>query len=121
MDLCVISTRIVSARNGDPQEALELLTAARSLIAEPAAWTPKCWARDAAGTRVFPQEESAVAWCLFGAVFRAGVPYSTETLHLALKSMEPHIQGDPTLFDDKVTHAEVLGVLDRAIQGLSEA
>ncbi len=52
-------------------EVTEVLRAARDLLSEPGAWTPRSLARDAKNRSVEPESDEAVTWCAVGALRKA--------------------------------------------------
>ena len=99
-------------------EALETLTAVRELLSDPKRWTQGAMARDAQGNGVGHSSSDAACWCLDGAIryaerhkpWRPGSPAFAalrERLHYTSVAM----------FNDSSEHAEVLALLDRAIEG----
>ena len=94
---------------------LEILEAARALIAEPEHWCQGAQALDATGTVRRPCSRLAVRWCSLGATDRVtrykGIR-ADNALYSAL-GMPPDI--GIANFNDSHTHAEVLDLFDRAI------
>lgn len=46
----------------------EILVCARELLSDPNKWTKKTMARDATGKHVSAKDDSAVCWCMAGAI-----------------------------------------------------
>jgi hypothetical protein len=101
---------------------LQILIAARELIADEARWTQNAPARGKSGREVDPNGRHAVCWCLLGAIDRVG---GRETFisfsggHYAIKAL-CRDGLDITAFNDApaTTHPEVLAKLDEAIASM---
>lgn len=100
--------------------ALEILTAARELITDPAHWTQEVYAKNAKGRQVSPLSRSAVCFCSVGALDRIvsrrsksdwGVEAFNALVNELVKKGHQGIAG----FNDTHTHAEVLALFDAAI------
>ena len=93
---------------------VEILEAARALIAKPEHWCKGAQALDATGTVRRPCSRLAVRWCSLGATDRVtrykGIR-ADNALYSAL-GMPPEGIAN---FNDSHTHAEVLDLFDRAI------
>lgn len=102
---------------------LSLLIAARQLIADPANWTTKVYARAKDDTSRIPTERTACKFCALGAVHHAmgHVSYEgttrsvTDALHLSARKMGA--ANVPEL-NDKQGHGRVLAMFDSAICSL---
>lgn len=106
----------MSARN----RSIEIMKAARVILAEPKHWTKGAMARDATGRPCTSNSPKAVCWCIEGAIEKAtrsemyvGTPgylvahlltEKTDTQHFGV-----HVWND----DPSRTHAEVLELLDK--------
>jgi hypothetical protein len=93
---------------------------ARELIATPDRWLQDATARNADGSVASSLDESAVCFCVGGAVERAllleyGVQVGDEQVEV-LGILDELCGGDVTLWNDRAgrTHAEALALLDRA-------
>jgi len=93
---------------------LEILEAARALIAEPEHWTKHVRARNRWHEEVSPKSDDARQWCAVGAIERSCDIESRSRLFDLLRDGLPDraLVGD---FNDSHTHAEVLDLFDRAI------
>lgn len=94
---------------------LEVLTAARALIAEPEHWCRGTYARDKAGVKVSPRSPDAVSFCLTEAIYRLSRP--DYRLRGEIFQILSRITSDSAIagWQDTHTHAEVIGLLDQAI------
>lgn len=92
---------------------VEILKAARELIAKPERWTRGCGARDASGEDVEARSDAAICWCAIGAIVRVSDdnPVPAEML---LRRVLPD-GGFISSFNDSHDHAEVVALFDRAI------
>ncbi len=103
---------------------VDVLREVRALLADPNCWTQGEIARNRAGKPEFAESKEACCWCLVGAVWRvAGTgPEARQArrfLHVAIDGIPlgkiPNWNDTPGR-----THAEVVVVVDRAIE-LAEA
>ena len=116
-----------------------ILRAARKTIEREDDWTHGVMARDGGGNPCGSASTEARCWCLVGAVQRATFDLSLSPpfrdpvlirLYDALNREEPSgawrvgekapvetIQAMLTAFNDNRTHADILALLDRAIEG----
>jgi hypothetical protein len=103
------------------------LLLARVLISDPHCWTAGVLARDRTGCPVAPLDDSAVAWCARGAVYRV-VSGDVEAFQRAVRSLGEASQAlygtsiravndGPSAF----AHAAVLGAFDHAVDALGLA
>lgn len=98
-----------------PRTAVDILRAARELIAEPKAWTQRAFGRDEDGMCCDSLHPDAVCWCAGGALTKAANGHglirskAREQLYAAIGC------ADIVDFNDEHTHAEVLSAFDRAI------
>lgn len=105
-----------------PLSAAETLQKARDLIADPAHWTQRTAARDAATTPVPVASPYAKSFCTLGAVDRAagfdshGFYDATAFLYQVIGSAESIAQ-----FNDSHTHEEVIALFDAAIEKAAAA
>lgn len=96
-----------------PRTAVDILRAARELIAEPEKWTQGAYARDIEGLSTNESSRRAVCFCSSGAVYRVG---GRDLRRLdAISLLRRAMGGDIVQFNDSHTHAEVLGRWDTAI------
>ncbi|SDK43098.1 DUF6197 family protein [Bradyrhizobium ottawaense] len=117
----------------------QALTVTRELIADPARWTKGYFARDTAGSEVYPTESNAVCWCADGALAKsadvtidaesgewswdtAGVYEAASKL---LRSVTKELTGQTSYsrvndgnveIEDKSPHEAILFVLDTALE-----
>lgn len=101
--------------------SIELLKAARDLIADPAHHTTRAYGRDAAGARLstgFAPE--AVCWCAVGALQCAALQPVAGNWKLALDTLEEAAQdlfeADVVSVNDGRGHGPVMRMYDRAIE-----
>ena len=106
---------------------IEVLKAARELIADESRWTQDVLARDASGNEVEPDHQSAVCWCVEGAVERAVVIGGEEAargdrIYHAVMALRDGVPGIGMLtvagFNDTSEHSDVLDLFDRTIARL---
>ena len=86
---------------------LEILKAARELLAVPERWTKGVSAKDKAGFFIDRKSEAAHSFCIVGAIGRSNIDY--DSFDLAYWNDAP-----------ERTHAEVLARFDEAIVKLEE-
>jgi hypothetical protein len=118
------------------QQLIDDLTAVRELLSDPARWTRRAYAKDAnGGTFLQANDPEAVCWCLAGACHKVTGAASliqaldnprTSRLKDAVRDeiavsdvgCDPMALSSIAAFNDDsdVTHADVLAVLDRAIE-----
>lgn len=98
------------------------LLAVRELIAVPERWVKGDWARSASGRDVFWGSEKAVCWCIRGAV-NLVEQYSPSNSYRAQEKLALMATGKSELmalaeWNDapQRTHADVLALLDRALE-----
>lgn len=95
---------------------LKVLVAARELLSDEKRWTKGNLAHDVDGDDVRPRSKHAVCWCVMGAVQK----FSLGTWHQggALNRIHGVVGGSIPEFNDAptTTHADVLRVLDAAIE-----
>lgn len=110
---------------------VEVLSAARELIADPHRWTQATFARDAAGDDVASSAADAVAWCAWGALYRVcgRLADSPEEPDPCLSAAERHLiraavdlyDQNPEDVNDERGHPAVLEVYDLAIRDASHS
>jgi hypothetical protein len=94
---------------------LEVLKAARELIATPDKWSQGAMARNADGRPVWAAANDAVCFCAEGAIQRAGAGMFNRAFNVVVDLVET---GDPLhRFNDASTtsHEDILALFDRAI------
>jgi hypothetical protein len=113
---------VISARSdGDP--ATELLIRARAFIER--GWCQHVGARDVAGSFVSATDQRAVAWCMYGALMAAGMPFNEADPrpyeHPAAQHLRAAIDDeDICVFNNaQETIEPVLAAFDRAIRSAS--
>ncbi len=103
----------------------DVLLGVKELLSDPNKWTQGAAAVDNEGGSVYPTDRSACQFCLIGGVSRVlgQGPFSEKsTLHAevceVLRSACREIAGNAylTRYNDSHTHAEVMGLLDKAIE-----
>lgn len=99
---------------------LEVLTAARELIADPGRWTQRAGARDAYGCPVPADWSGACQWCASGAVWAAiyasKESYDDAAVLAIFAPLNREAANNLLAFNDTEGHAEVLAAFDRAIE-----
>ena len=112
---------------------VELLQQARDLIASPEAWTQGTYARNASGKRTPLAGPDAVCWCVSGALRRIIERAETdpipdplrdlwyETIPVVNRIANLDMYSTLPIWNDKKgrTHAEVIALLDAAIEAVS--
>lgn len=99
----------------------EVLQRVRERLSDPRRWTRGADARDADGDTVGVRNAAAVCWCLKGALaaewdaFEFTKDYELLGAAMMEKSRSPHPVAITT-FNDTHTHAEVLALIDRALE-----
>lgn len=103
------------------------LLLARVLISDPDCWTASVLARDQTGCPVSPLDESAMAWCARGAVYRV-VGGDIEAFERAVQALD---EASRTLYGVPIctvndgppvfAHEAVLGAFDHAVDALGLA
>lgn len=93
---------------------LEILVAARELLSDKKHWTRGDLAHDVDGAAVDPRSKNAVCWCVIGAVQKFSLGYQCD----ALNRIHNAVGESGSEFNDyhTTTHADVLRVLDAAIE-----
>jgi len=105
---------------------LEVVTAARELLSDPARWTKGANARNEKGDGGGSGMEGAVCWCAVGALRHVSNDPNLEAVwedaYYMLAEQTPRGEG-VMAFNDGVltTHADVLAMFDRAIEWASQA
>ncbi len=96
---------------------LDVLRAARALIAEPERWTQGEYAVDAEGRRVPALAPEALRFCAVGACERAGCKplAGAGVIHALVTALPAGQRSRITDFNDAHEHSEVLALFDRAI------
>lgn len=95
-------------------KTLEHLKAVRELLSDESHWTQGEAARSEDGRAVSPQEKEACSWCLIGAAIK--VAEEGSDAHQILRALKE--AGSIKYvhhFNDSHSHAEVLQLLDKAI------
>lgn len=93
---------------------IEILVAARALLSDEKRWTRGDLAHDIDGAAVDPRSKNAVCWCVIGAVQKFSLGHQCD----ALNRIHNVVGGSGSEFNDYLTttHADVLRVLDAAIE-----
>lgn len=95
---------------------LEILKAARELLAVPERWTTGVLAKSQDGSEVAPNSTEAVCWCISGACLKIdGSQFLNVIEALKIGTAVPIWNDAP-----ERTHAEVLARFDEAIAKLEE-
>lgn len=106
-----------------PATAIDILSAARELIAKDGVWTQGAYARDVNGDEVSESSTAAVCFCSVGALHRAGGRHQAGTLRTIKEAVNMLSEG---LLSDGLhlenwndepnrTQAEVVALFDRTI------
>jgi hypothetical protein len=93
----------------------------RQLIEKPENWTQRYSSVNASGEPVEPDDPAACRWCIEAACRKVMAPmqeyqYFSALIDLWPTRLAPHLDNDSI----GVTHAEVLSLLDRAIERAQE-
>ena len=103
----------------DNQQAAEFLTRVRKRIEKPENWTQGAAARIwPKGSPVSVSSPRAKCWCLAGATFREASAYPLDAASEAENKLYRMAEFDVAFWNDTHTHAEVLALLDEAIEEL---
>jgi hypothetical protein len=100
---------------------VEILKAARELIAKPERWTQSTVARDARGKSVFVSSPDAVCWCAAAALLKVTTDRDEDggSLDASREALLKNAGGFEYICDFNDvhgrTHAEVLALFDAAI------
>jgi len=99
---------------------LEILKAARELLAVPERWTTGVLARAQSGYEVTPSSAKAVSWCMSGACLKIGGDESTFSATFCSVIDALDLDTCIPIWNDapERTHAEVLARFDTAIAKL---
>jgi hypothetical protein len=92
---------------------VEILKAARELIAKPERWTRGCGARNASGQDVNAHSDDATCWCAIGAIVKVSDDNPVPAEMLLRRALPDG--GFISAFNDSHDHAEVLALFDAAI------
>ena len=101
--------------------AVEILTAARAMLAERVRWTQGEMARDAYGSPIDAEADGAVCFCAWGAFTRASLgwedtPAERQADNAMYAAAVALFQYYPSQVNDQLGHAAVLRMYDRAIE-----
>ena len=104
---------------------LQSLTAARALIADPKHWTKNTYAKDVEGRSVPATDPEAFCFCSVGALYKVndvehmcqGLPGRSFLFKAAFEVSTKYFRDTqgPITLNDKVEHAIVMEMYDRAI------
>jgi len=94
---------------------LEILRGMRELLAVPERWTREYYALDKDGEFCGPRSDGAICWCILGAAEVAGAGLAPQ-IDAAMKVLYPLMGDSVVVFNEQASHAEVLAVLDKAIE-----
>lgn len=94
---------------------VEILIKARELISVPERWTQETMARTPLGDECPIDSDEASCWCAWGAISRVSTGDYYEAYSLITEMADYGVVN----FNDTHTHAEVLGLFDRAIAAAS--
>ena len=112
---------------------LETLIKVRELLSNKDHWTKGYYSKDSHGIRIRPHEPSACTFCMFGAIYKVcpDRPFSAvgfkdpfvievhDRIEKVIGELYPNFrEASVARFNDdpETTHADVLRVLDRAIE-----
>ena len=100
---------------------VEILKAARDLIAKPENWTQGESARDDRGRRVDVYSRRAKCFCSIGAIYRvSSTDEEANRSRKALIDQLPMERRFITTFNDTHSHSEVLDLFSKAISSAEE-
>lgn len=97
---------------------IEILKAARDLIAKPENWTQGSYAKRSDDLETIPSDPDAVCFCSVGAIFKAGDASFkfSETLPFEIReAFGVAKENDLVKFNDSHTHSEVLDLFSKSI------
>lgn len=98
--------------------ALTGLVVLRDRISSRKRWCQGALAKNKYGLRVSPDSTDAVSWCLVGAL--QTVSLSAHVGEVLMSGLPKSYYGTLSHYNDTHTHAEVLQVVDRAIERLKK-
>ena len=104
----------------------EVLEKAKDLLSDPDKWTQQAYARDADGETVMVHDESAVRWCVLGAVGKVVPDHDNSRARMRAadilneSSLELHNCLSATGVNDGSSHRVVLAMLDHATEKAKE-
>lgn len=100
---------------------------AKALIATPDTWCRNAPARDSSGEFTNIESKDACQWCLVGAVWRVlgGQYYHAMEGEIIRRLRDEINKFDNSIslvsvFNDRRTHSEVVGLIDRAVETINE-
>lgn len=99
--------------------AVEDLWAARELLADPGRWTQGVYARDERGAKMPPEDVRAVCWCALGALLRPEATWQADFVRggaFLVQAADELFRSTPSGVNDRLGHAAVLRIYDRAIE-----
>lgn len=118
-------------------EALEKLKEVRELLGDESRWTRRTMARDRVGESVSPVDDTAVCWCLVGAIRKvighdpvaqvlADIPPVVGVIHHELGKTTyagelPYGTGSLTLWNDANVYDDVVAAVDRTIDRMEDS
>lgn len=96
---------------------IQILKAAKALIADPANWTQGVSARGKSGRQVNVDGRAAVCFCSIGAIKRVCIDSGNFDNYYETVRFVNKIEGGDgfVVFNDNHTHSEVMALWDRAI------
>lgn len=107
------------------KSVVDILSATRNLLSDPGHWTKNAFARDAYGVRLHNgYDDEATCWCAAGAAEHfvgpgdAGWRLANRVIEIMRDALPSEWRRSLGRFNDdpSTTHADILAVLDRAIE-----
>lgn len=101
-------------------EALEILTAVRELLSDPARWVQNTHAVDGHGKPCSARSERAAQWCLLGALNKCGtLPNGLmyDGYGKAAQRLFDATRGGIATYNDTHTHDEIMSLLHSVTYG----
>lgn len=99
------------------EEITQGLVCVRELLSDPEHWTKGSYARNAKGLSVYSDSHDAQSFCLIGAASRCSTDHGvTGAVILRMQRACPIPILSRFNDDPRTTHADVLAVIDRAIE-----
>ena len=99
---------------------IEILKAARDLIAKPENWTQGHYAVDKFGDPTYIGSERSVCFCSIGALATAGKFHISHEIPAEILSALGMDESEIIRFNDEHSHAEVLDLFSKAISSAEE-
>lgn len=104
------------------EEHVRILEEAQAIIADPSRWTTGWYAKNAMHENVSPNDEEAVCWCAFGAMYKV-LDYSDRNFNM-VDSLADYFGGVDVVVhtnDEVGSHGAVMVMFDNAIYNARHA